>query len=394
MRGLRPGKESGMTSPEGIISSQIPEDAMVFPRGSLPSVFDTLFPEIKASTRDHVCSIIREISLYAVYDEYEGGYTYITGSAAKRILGGTPKGWETVNSVARQFLSDPLLADNTVLARLAHGGTKDLDIRFKPQRRVLFEEVVENVTETGVDTGAYTVTHAQFGGNKFATVHFADGFSLDLGETWDTAEKDAANCRISRAFPASEFCTDVCIDEDLRLWARGRYDREQYFLSDEVFLRFKYGTDLSQALIATQRVLLNHFWWKRECDYFSVRQSADSLTVREVTSNERFWDTARRNTEGREQLFDARRQEIAAGFILYLLCDPARFMEDIKRYHLIQFLPLREQLSGAVLEFDREAYGRKFSEGTLTIDESGLSMLAAACGITPGELIEQMYPVL
>jgi hypothetical protein len=390
MHGYKQEKELDMTSREEETTSYSYELDRLVGHGTLPDALWFLYPNMDGQERDMLCSFVDRLSRFTTCDDE--GYAFITGSAAKRIIGGTPAGWETINMLAQQFLDKPAHQGNDILVRLAHGGTKDLDIRFSVLDGRTFEGVVEELTREDVHCGRYTVRYVKFGGNKFATIQFPSGFSLDLGEIWNSLSANYTNCRISSLFPVSEFVTCVSIQKGLELMAYSGLSDDQYFMSDEVFSSYYGMVDLSQALIATERSLLNHFWWKRGQRYTPNRREPMRSTVLRTGQCEEFWERVKRDFSGRETLFDARRLEIAAGFVLYLLCDPNRFLEDMKRYHLLQFLPLGQAIANATLVYDHESYGQQFSLGTLRAEDSGLSLLAGALGIPPLELITELYP--
>lgn len=326
-----------------------------------------MFPHASVDAALQAEKVVQKLlPLCQTIDEF-GARAVIRGSGAKRLIGGTPAGWDTPSHIWKEIVRDTHI-QSTAADRLI-AGSHDIDIRVSLQPHISFDDLENSVRDNHPE-----VTKKTFKGMSILEVNFEE-FTIDLGIVPNGQESES-NMRMGFWMPAKEAFCVAFVGSD-GVWS----DTFSWDIlrSQEFSFTSLYRTDYAGGLIAAQRTLLNEYWWPPQKNLVGY-----GVAVEQIFSDVRFWKNTKRKYQG---IPAERQEEILAGFLLLLTINPMN-IHKMMRWHMLDDLPVvkyKEKLKQfAIHELE---YQEKFKQGKLHSDESGVICLANYLGVPVTECV-------
>lgn len=314
---------------------------------------------------------------------------FLTGSDAKRVLGGTPEGWYEPGILWQKLIHiDSNLVNDQVVRTITAGGRNDTDVRFVMGRGVTMEDVATVVRKgTSMMPCAVTVELIPHGSSKQIRLCVSNQYHVDLGALWDYRRVDPYvdqvrdDTRMSHYLPWRQFGTSVNItDGDSLVVKRG--DRENFWFAPHLNNGI-WRADRAQALLAWLRSKATDYWWP-------PRKEMDCASYYSPFRDTTFWDTMRQNSAGREERLADRASEIAASTLLLLTVYP-NIGWQMKTDGVLGQLRLGHLWDGTGIS-PAPDYMDRLRDGTLNPHDSSPFRLAENLGISLSELVKLCTP--
>lgn len=361
--------------------------------GSVKETITSLHPEAEGIPLGEVISLtlqgLRERGLVVPSIFVPESHFILTGTDAKRILGGTPIGWNEPGRIWNALsVNDPKVASLPIAQSLIRGGRNDTDIRFVMNRGVTMDDISGAVNEPVGNLPCRVTTEMKnHGTSRQLRMTLEGGFNIDLGGLWDYRRHEPHvtqvldDNRMSPHFPWREFGSQVHITDDGDLTIRDT-DRKSFWIAP-VLNTGIYRADRAQALNAWLRSKATDYWWPplhfpRVNSFYAVYTEPD------------FWENAVDNSVDREDNLNDRYTEIAVNTLLLLTCDPS-IGHQMKMDGVLNQLYLGERWDGSGLS-PIDDYQDRLRSGQLQTYQAGPALLSKRLGVSLSELIPLCAP--
>lgn len=333
-------------------------------------------------------SVALALGDYCMPLDIHGAQVVETGSGAKRLIGGTPLGWETPRKIWQEIVGlEPRLKLNQSATRISTGGSNDVDLRFQLKPGADFFSLKEMLVAQAVLNGldAVEIKTFEHGTSRQIVACVNNALTLSLGEvphdaTGNNTAIELDNCRQSWIMPTSEAFCVVYIKDGLAYFDEFAY--ATLFGEVAVFNSF-WLADLPLAAISAQRAMLTNFWWPPR-----LPKVHGGVYFWPILEERGFWKrTINKTLDNRQHILESRQAEIVANSLL-LLTQGMRNLRLMQSFHLLDYTGIQRLIEERGLPDINEAdYEAKFKAGELQAAESLPVKLSKHLGMTLEQFI-------
>lgn len=342
--------------------------------GKFTEIFYVAFPHLANTGIAEVINEVAEVISHDSVPPEDGGPILITGSFGKMLSSDrVPQGFYTPRRIFGQLAQ--IYPSIPFFGELASQAI-DVDLRFKLRPGLdLFalEDVIREACIRQQFTIPVTTTRKNIGSYRSLDTMFGDRVKLDLGELPGDLDYDSwlTNTRMGWPVTAKDlYCGGTWGHDGVRVTG---FARTLLCLEDGSF-----GiemADRAQAVVTALRACLNRCFYPPSSNI--VLPGLKPLW--EFLEDEAHWETFQQHSVGREHMIAAVQPQVTSGLLLNTLCSP-RSLRRLNRAHILDQVPLggilSESLIEKIIDSVRPDYDTLFRNGSLTVEDCGLTVVA------------------
>lgn len=248
---------------------------------------------------------------------------FLTGSVAKRVLGGTPKNWDDPRRMWRRIAQDdPEIFGNSVVESLIHGGTEDTDIRLVLKRGASFDDLGQVIRSALQGYPNVTISAKHHGTSRQLRVGI-NRYVIDVGPLPDYNRTDAPvyvqfqdDLRTSYyALPWRVFAP-LCIITDQNDVAVDPQNKVGFWYAAYSVVSSIAKSGIDGAVGGWLRARMTDLFWP------PTQSAKRAVSWYDAYTEFGFWDEARRTSRYRDARLADRAPGIATDVLLCLTLDP------------------------------------------------------------------------